>query len=316
MFDGSWSEGWNIIVQSVKALFKYPVLLVPIILVWLVYAPVILWLKYTPSLRAMTFSQEVCVAFLVILLLSVITLMACATLLEMIQQIERGTPSLAAALSETLSRDAIKILPLALVWAIIWLLLTVLEAIFARKRDSDDDSTLNAQSAAETLAGYGNFSFTDAFFNALKKGVRMVVFLILPAIAWDDLDPFDAAGKGLAILRAHLSDFVAGYALTYAAAVVVFLPPAVILELGTGRHHNPPLVHFPDSVWVGVIIYIGLAWSFCMYLEQMSMAQLYLWHLKWEKAREEAKLTRRPIPEFREVSPPRLLEGMPDFLQA
>jgi hypothetical protein len=122
-----------------------------------------------------------------------------------------------------------------------------------------------------------------AFIDALKKGVRMVMFLIMPAIAWDNLGFFAATKKGLSVLRAHLGDFASGYALTYAAAAIVFLPPWIIFELRTGRHSNPPLIHFSDSVWVVTTIYVGLAWSFCIYLEQMFMAQLYLWHMKWER---------------------------------
>lgn len=202
-------------------------------------------------------------------------------------------------------------MPLSIVWATIWFVLTVIEAFLSKKKESSEDNTLTAQNAAATIANYREFSFSAAFIDALKKGARMVMFLIMPAIAWENLGVLAATKKGLAVLRAHLGDFGSGYALTYAAAAIVFLPPGIIFELGTGRHGNPPLIHFPDSVWVGTIIYIGLVWSFCIYLEQMFMAQLYLWHMKWESKVELAKEEHQPLPEFHSVGCPQLLVKTP-----
>jgi hypothetical protein len=123
----------------------------------------------------------------------------------------------------------------------------------------------------------------------------------------------DATKKGLGVLKAHLGEFARGYALTYAAAAVVFLPPAILFMLGSRHHGHPPLVHFPDAVWVATTIYVGLAWSFCIYLEQMFVAQLYLWHMKWERKFEVARLIKRPLPAFEDIEPPALLAKIPDL---
>jgi len=89
-----------------------------------------------------------------------------------------------------------------------------------------------------------------------------------------------------------------------------------MFQLGVGRHGNPPLIVFPQSVWVGVIIYIGFAWSFCMYLEQMFTATLYLVHLKWEEAVNAAKTQGKPSPSFRDVlqSPDRCDKVLSEYL--
>jgi hypothetical protein len=42
------------------------------------------------------------------------------------------------------------------------------------------------------------------------------------------------------------------------------------------------MIQFTEHQWMGLILYIGLAWSFSMHLEQMFSACLYLWHLKRE----------------------------------
>jgi hypothetical protein len=129
----------------------------------------------------------------------------------------------------------------------------------------------------------GSFSLTQTFMRALKERVRLVVFLILPAIAWENMSFVEAAEKGLVVPKTHLGEFARGYALTYAAAAV---------------------------------IYCGLAWSFSLYLEQMFVAQLYLWHLKWERKFGVARLMKRPRPAFKEIEPPALLAQVPAFFGA
>jgi hypothetical protein len=99
--------------------------------------------------------------------------------------------------------------------------------------------------------------------------------------------------------------------MTYAVASVVFLPPAIILELGTGHHGAPPAIHFAEPVWVAIIIYMGVAWSFSMYLEQMFMAQLYLWHTNWEASVARATAAHQPPPAFDAVPRPELLAKTP-----
>lgn len=307
----SWSKSWELIVHSLRVFQAYPSFLLPILTVWCVYAPSVLYLRYGYPWKLHGFPENLGVAFLFIFGLSFLILMSCAVVLELIKRIEIGEPSLGRAIAKAIDKDLLRVLPLAVVWAVIWFTLTVIEAVLRKKGDGDSDETLTAENAAMTLANFREFSFSTAFIDALKKGVRMVMFLIMPAIAWENLSFFEATKKGLAVLRAHLGDFARGYALTYAAAAIILIPPGIIFELGTGRHGNPPPIHFPDSVWMATLIYVGLAWSFCIYLEQMFMAQLYLWNMKWEQKVDEALDARRPLPAFKDVDRPELLAKTP-----
>lgn len=45
----------------------------------------------------------------------------------------------------------------------------------------------------------------------------------------------------------------------------------------------------------------------------MFVAQLYLWHLKWERKFEVARLMKRPLPAFKDIDPPALLVQVPGF---
>jgi hypothetical protein len=308
----NWDKGWRLIIHSLNVFRAYPSFLVPIFFVWIVYASGILFLRYGYSWHTHELALDLAVTFLFIFAMSFLILISFTTVLEMIRQLEDDKPSFGKAIGRALGKDMLRVLPLAFVWAIIWFVLTVLEALLSKsKKDSTADDTLTAQNAALTLANYGKFSFSEAFIEALQKGVRMVMFLILPAIAWDNLGMLKAIKKGLAVLRAHLGLFGSGYALTYAAAAVVFLPAVIIVELGTSHHGHPPLVHFPNYVWIATIIYMGFAWSLSMYLEQMFMAQLYLWHMNWEKEAAKALKEGRPQPAFETVPRPELLKKTP-----
>jgi hypothetical protein len=311
-----WRRGWLLIAQGVGVLRQYPWFIAPILMVWLIYAPGVLYLKYGLQWSRHNTAESAIIVYFFIVAFSFCILLACDVLLELIQQLESDEPSLRSAIAATFRKDLANLLPLAFAWATIWFALSLIEAALSRRDEEDSgDAELDAQGAAEALAGFGSFSLSSAFFEALKKGVRMVVFLILPGIAWEDMNFVNATRKGLAVLKAHKGHFARGYALTYAASAVAFLPPSILFMLGTGRHGRPPLIHFPDSVWAATIIYIGLAWSFSIYLEQMFGAQLYLWHLKWERKFEVAKLSRRPLPSFEDIEPPVLLAKVPNLFE-
>jgi len=86
----------------------------------------------------------------------------------------------------------------------------------------------------------------------------------------------------------------------------------VVIELGTPHKGNPPLYHFPPEVWVGVIIYIGLAWSLSMYLEQMFMANLYNLQMNWVKIAAIAKANGEKVLEFHQMPLSKLID-FPDL---
>lgn len=309
---GSLKKGWQLVAHSLSVFRAYPSFLLPLLAVWVAYAAGVLYFRYDFDWKSYGLGVNIGVCFLFLFALSFLILLAFAAVLEMIREIELGKPSIVKAVGRVVGRDMLSVLPLAIVWAVIWLLLTLLEAVLSNsKNNSDSNDPLTAQNAAETLANFNHFSFSEAFIGALEKGVRMVMFLILPAIAWEHLGFFKGVKKGLAVLRAHLGLFASGYALTYLAAAVVFLPAVVVLELGTGHHGGAPLIHFPSYVWMLTVIYMGFAWSLSMYLEQMFMAQLYLWHMKWEQLATQAQAEGRPVPTFMSVPRPELLTKTP-----
>jgi len=276
MFDGI-KNGSEVITESLKVFRKRPMFLVPLFVCWLIYAPIIIYFEYFFPWKQHSTLQICFIIFFIILIFSFILSFSNLLLLELIQQLESGKKfNLVSAFFEVLLKDMIKTLPITFIWAMIWFTLTAIEALLSKIENRSEE--FSAENAAKTLAGYGSFSLSRAFFEALQKGVRMVVFLILPAIAWEDKSPAKATKKGLGVLKIHLAEFATGFALTELAAIIIFLPPSILFLISSEFE-----VTFPDFVWHITIIYCAFAWSFSLFLEQMFAAELYLWHLIWEK---------------------------------
>ena len=74
-------------------------------------------------------------------------------------------------------------------------------------------------------------------------------------------------------------------------------------------------IEFSDMSWYICILYIGIAWSYSIYLEQMFAAELYLWQMKYEKEVAKAKRVGDKIPEFNDIKRPFVLDEIPDLIE-
>lgn len=308
MFEGV-KNGWDLIKGSIVVFSRHPKLLVPLLFTWIIYAPIVLYLEYFFNWEHYTLSQRLAIVFGIIFIFAFLLSFSCSVLLELIQQLESGLkPSVSKSIGDTLRHNLVKIAPIVIAWSILWFVLLVLQILLSKSK-SEEKEHLTARNAAKTLAGYGQFSLSRAFFEALEKGIRMVVFLILPATAWENLGFVDSVKKGIAVFRVHLSEFVTGFVLTEVASGIVFLPPALMFIASEKMG-----MVFSDSAWLMAIIYIAFAWSFSIYLEQMFSAELYMWHLKWEKQVEKDRRLGKHLSNLREVKMPSLLDEVPDLL--
>jgi hypothetical protein len=50
--------------------------------------------------------------------------------------------------------------------------------------------------------------------------------------------------------------------------------------------------------WTAVIIYESIIWTIGIYLEQMSVGLLYLWHIKWVRYGSKGELSDVPKPDL------------------
>ena len=284
-FFNSVGEGWKVFKDSMSFIFKKPVFLVPIFFCWIVVAFVTLYNRYYfPDLGS--FWLIVVYIYFLIVILAFSMCMSNIVMLELVQQLESGKKtSLLNALKEAFGYDLIRVIPIALIWGIVWLIIVILKALTSKARKGEKAEP-SVKDAAMTLSGMNTpFSFWGLGLNMLEKAVRMTVFLALPAVAWEGKGPFAAYKKSFQIIKKHPTQFLTSYTLTLAAAGVMALPLLPIYIC------NKLEIALPSSVWLAVIIYAGIIWTLEIYLEQMSVGMLYLWHMKWEKKGSKGELS-------------------------
>ena len=309
---GRAKSGGQIIGAAIAAFKKYPKLLIPLLFSWIFYSGIIVYFNLIFDWKALGLGATLAVSFSVVFSFSSILCFSASWLLEMIEQIETGKPPrTGAALRETIKLNLIRTLPIAFSWATIWFLLILVDVLTSkRKSGSSANRELTIKNATNLLIGTGSdFSWTKLSLEMIKKLVRMLVFLSLPAVCWRDMTGLAAMKEGIQTARLHAVEFFAGYMLSGAMAALVFLPAALPAYLDTKG-----LIHIPESGWPVIFVYLAFAWSFSIYIEQMFTAELYLWHLKWEAAVENAKRNGTSAPELSEVRRPSLIDDLAELV--
>ena len=97
----------------------------------------------------------------------------------------------------------------------------IIELLFTKEDDKKAEPSL--RDAARTLDGVerGPFSWLELGLDRLEKLVRMMVFLTLPAVAWENKDPFKAFGRSFEINKKHPVEFFTSYTLTGFSALIM-----------------------------------------------------------------------------------------------
>jgi len=52
-------------------------------------------------------------------------------------------------------------------------------------------------------------------------------------------------------------------------------------------------LNLPEPFWVAVLIYMAFATSLSFMIEQLYVAELYLWYIRWEKESGQQKKTKK-----------------------
>ncbi len=298
-------HSFNLIKESFNVFKHYPKILIPLLVVWVVYGSVIIYLNYWFDLGDYSTSQSYLIIFGIVFIFAFLLSFSCSVLLEIIQQLESGRElSLIKAFVHTLRFNILKMLPIVFVFTILWFIILILQAFLLRDDDSNRDPMIEFQDAI-TAFERRRFILSFEYFEVLKKSLRMVVFLILPGIAWENLGFWQSIKKGVHIFYKHFSKFASGVLLTWFASLLIFLPSVIFF-------FNEDLT--PEWLLVVGQIYLAFAWSYSIYLEQMFSAQLYLWNYKLERETIKAKKQGYKIPTLDQIQKPSILDGAKDLV--
>lgn len=85
----------------------------------------------------------------------------------------------------------------------------------------------------------------------------------------------------------------------------MFLPTFIIFILDAKFD-----VHFSDYIWYFVLVYIAFSWSLSFLVEQLYVAELYLWHINWEKERKSAILIGKKLPKLKRTKKPSFFDNI------
>lgn len=301
-------SGLDILCNATKILDKFPALYFPIVISWIFYAIATIYFKYYFDWAPLSLQEILIIAFLIIIGFCVLFSISSFILLEFIKQIETGNKiNFVKAINKVIYKDIYKAFPIMVIWAIIWLVLTILEA-FIHSKDNDNDQ-ISYENVAKTIGGYHKFSLLGLSLDLIDSGIRLIVFFIYPAIAWENEGSLNATKKGFLAIKNNIAEFVSGFTLTEFASSVIFLPPGILFYISAKGH-----ITFPDWVWVISIIYIAFGASLYLYLQQMFAATLYMWNMKWVHEVQKANNEGLPIPKLQDIKKPDLLDYVPDLI--
>jgi hypothetical protein len=293
----SITDGWHLFEDSWKAMVKKPILIAPLIFAWIIIAALIISVSAFVRLPNSPWLLVV-YAFVLLFLISLIICLANMLMLEFMEEIELGHKKLSPkrAFSEV-GRDFLKIVPVASVWCIAWLMIWFTK-LWSKKGRKKSAPNISPRDAADSLAGEGAnpLSWWHLGLDMFEKLLRMYIFLTLPAIAWENKDAHSAFKKSTDIIRRHPIHFLTTFTLTGITSLFMVVPLIIVLALELATANFPPIF------WVIVIIYEAIVWTLGVYLEQLSVGLLYLWYFKWEKKGSKGELT--------SVSKPDLLDNI------
>lgn len=296
------------IKNALRIFSNHPIFLAPLFITWIIIASGTIYFKWNFPWEEYSTNQQFLYVYLFYLISSFSLISSCSILVELIEQDEKGKiMSIQKAIRDSFSENLFQLLILSIIWSIIWFFLVLLKVLLSKKKNNGTEEE-SAENIARTLAGNDSISFSTFTIDMLIKGLRMIMFVIIPAIAWENRSFGKAFNRGFSIISKRTSTFIKGFVVSLGAEIILFLPPSILFYISEKGN-----IEISDLTWYFCIVYIGFAWSFTMYIEQLFGAELFLWQLKYEKAKKEAFKKGEPIPEFNDVQKPHLLDEIKDL---
>lgn len=253
-------------------------------------------------------SEQLVYGYFFFLTISFSLIFSNSILVELIEQDEYGFKmSLSKAVYDSFFKNIWQIIKLALLWSLTWYFLVLLKVMFSKKKNNGTQEE-SAENIAKTLAGADSFSWSTFTIDMLIKALRMAMFIMIPAFAWEKKGFVDSFKRGISIVGFRTSNFIEGFIITLGVQFILYLPPSIMFIIS-----NKTKIEFNDISWYFCIIYIGFAWSFTLYVEQLFGTELFLWQKKYENQCDIAKKNNKPLPEFSSIEKPFLLDEINDL---
>lgn len=267
---------FDIVVGSFRLLRMYPVLIVPLLPVFLM----VLGVEF-----GILLINELYLQLALIFIVAYALMFSFVFSSNMLHQIHEGQkPSLLEAIS---SPSSMRLIPKVFLLSVVWFaIIMVLVAIqMALERFTDRDS--------------GSGGIVSGIFGTLGDALRMMGFMMIPIMVFENAGLSQGFGRLKSTLRDSPITALSGLALTKTATTLIFL-----IIIGLEKVLGPiSLLGF-----LIVLVFIGVGWTLSLYLEQLFAAGLYMYSAFPESKVVEVllkkhlgqELPRVPIPEIAE----------------
>lgn len=294
-----------IIVETFKSIKKFPILLLPIFLTWIMIASLVVYLNYYMKFPNEDWQLNL-ICFWIFWFISFSLTFTSWIMVEIVKQIETDWNIKFWEAFKSNLKNIWKLAGLAFIWAILWFLLVIVEIILSKaKKNSSSNSITNYEWVAKTLWWeWSMFSWLWLGLNMLMDVLRMAVFLSVPAMLWKNKWVFSGIKEWAKIIWKHPVEFIWVYSSLIFIGILMVLPIIIIFSMSDLGYQ------FSDMLWLWVIIYEWVIWTFSIYMEQMSTTLLFLWHMKWENQKIADWESLKPISE---IEKPSLIDNVLEF---
>jgi hypothetical protein len=294
-FSDRFAIGMEFLRDTIDVFTAFPAIILPIsfsiltyfIVIYLLYWDLILVAKYL-SMETL-FSLIITSSVIFSICFSVGTLIS----LEVIKQIAEGNePSLISAVYEFFTQDLLKAIPIISIWMIFTAIVTILYMLIQRLPIIIKE-------------------IVSSIFDLIMTATRLFLFLIYPAIIWEEKNTFKAINDSYKLIRNNKVEFCSGIVISTVATFILeilSLPVLFILVLivffkyySTDGYDIQALKTFLYIIEAGAACIIV---AFSLFIEQMFSTLLYIWIKTWRKEVFKAALEKKPIPKLIEIEKP------------
>lgn len=239
----------DIVIGSLKLLWSYPILITPLFPVFLM----IIGVEFGIFVINNLFLQLILIFVVAFGLMFSFTISS--HMLKQIHLDQKPTISEAIVSQQTVSMIP-KVFILTLIWYTIILILVAIElainSLLSRSRDGDE------------RVG----SFVSSIFGTVADALRMMGFILIPIMLFEDIGLADSFSRLKSILKENPITALGGLALTKTVTALIFF---IVMAI------NRSADLFSPFGLVIMLALVGVAWIFSMYLEQIFVTGLYLY---------------------------------------
>jgi hypothetical protein len=244
----------DIFTGSLRLLWRYPVLIVPLLPVFVMVLGFEVALLVILGMHLSLFWAWVLLFMVAYYLM--FSFVLTSTMLKQIHSGER--PSLWKSLTApSTPRLAPSVFVLTAIWFALVLVLVAIET---------------AVKAVVSRGGDRAVGYVDQLFDTFASALRMMGFMLIPIMVFENVGLRSAYGRLKTTLKTSPISALSGLALTKMASVVIFLLTAVFFSAIDSLDQSTAAF----ALLLGLPV-AGVGWMFAMYLEQLFATGLYLY---------------------------------------